>query len=345
MNDVPTPYVSSGEEPTKLIADISQVKMRLDAFVAAAMPPHISRSRIKTLIKQGHVTVNGAINCEPNYRLKSADEIRLHVPEPDEPDPQPEAIPIDVIFEDDQLIVINKGAGMVVHPAAGNWSGTLVNALLHHCGNSLAGIGGIKRPGIVHRLDKDTTGVMVVAKTDLAHGALCAQFADHGKTGPLERAYLALVWGAPKDNIGTINAPLARSSYNRLKRAVVKVDGPSSRHAITHYKILRHLDGKGEGEANVSLVECRLETGRTHQIRVHMSHIGHPLLGDQDYAKHYQTKINKLAPAPRAALTNLKRQALHAKMLGFAHPVTGETMHFEAPLPQDLDRLLRSFDE
>ena len=232
---------------------------------------------------------------------------------------------------------------MVVHPAAGNWSGTLVNALLHHCGSSLAGIGGVKRPGIVHRLDKDTSGIMVVAKTDIAHAGLSAQFADHGKTGPLERAYLALVWGALARNTGTIDAPLGRSTHNRMKRAVVKIYGPGSREAVTHYTVKQHLDGSGEGETNVSLVECVLETGRTHQIRVHMAHLGHPLLGDQDYGKHYQTKANVLAPKTKAALLGLNRQALHARLLGFEHPASGEHLRFEAPLPDDLRVVLESF--
>ncbi len=343
MSDVPSPSTSQGEEQTQLIAGEADVKKRLDAFVAAGVPPHVSRSRIKTLIKQGNVELNGTPNREPNYRLRLNDRITLSVPEPDEAQPEPENIPLNILFEDDHLIVINKEPGMVVHPAPGNWSGTLVNALLYHCGPSLGGIGGVKRPGIVHRLDKDTSGIMVVAKTDIAHSGLCAQFADHGRTGPLERAYLALVWGALKRNTGIIDAPLGRSTNNRLKRAVVKIYGPDAREAITHYSVVKHLDGTGEGECNVCLVECVLETGRTHQIRVHMSHLGHPLLGDQDYGKHYQTKINVLAPKPKAALQKLQRQALHARLLGFEHPATGEHLRFEAPLPKDLADVLASF--
>ncbi len=343
MNETPNPLVHAGEDQTTLIAATEDVKKRLDAFVTGAMPSHVSRSRIKALIKQGHVTVNSHPNTEPNYRLKSGDTICLRIPEPDQPVPQPENIPIEVLFEDEHLIVVNKPTGMVVHPAPGNWSGTLVNALLHHCGVSLAGIGGVRRPGIVHRLDKDTSGIMVVAKTDIAHRGLSDQFADHGKSGPLERAYLALVWGALARNTGTIDAPLGRSTHNRLKRSVVEIYGPDSRHAVTHYTVIRHLDGAGEGITNVSLVECHLETGRTHQIRVHMSHIGHPLLGDQDYGKHYQTKVNVLSPKTKTAVENLNRQALHARLLGFAHPVTGEHLRFEAPLPADLETVLNSF--
>jgi len=345
MKEVPNSSGGAGEEQSELIVSEADVKKRLDAFVAGAMPPHVSRSRVKTMIKQGNVTVHGLRVFAPDYRLKLNDQINLQIPEPDQPLPMPQDIAIDVLFEDDHLIVLNKPAGMVVHPAPGNWSGTLVNALLHHCGASLVGIGGVRRPGIVHRLDKDTSGIMVVAKTDIAHSGLCAQFADHGKTGPLERAYLALVWGALARNTGTIDAPLGRSTKNRMKRAVVKIYGPDSRHAVTHYTVIRHLDGSGEGIANVCLVECRLETGRTHQIRVHMSHLGHPLLGDQDYGKHYQTKANVLAPKPKAALLKLKRQALHAKLLGFEHPVSGEHMRFEAPLPADLVAVLESFSQ
>ncbi len=343
MKETPTPLASSGEDQTMLIAAKGDVKKRLDAFVTASLPSYISRSRIKALIKQGNITVNDITNSEPNYRLKSGDRICLQIPEPDQPLPQPEDIPIEILFEDEHLIVVNKPAGMVVHPAAGNWSGTLVNALLHHCGKSLAGIGGIRRPGIVHRLDKDTSGIMVVAKTDIAHSGLSAQFADHGKNGPLERAYLALVWGALERNTGIIDAPLGRSVHNRLKRSVVTIYGPDSRHAVTHYSVIRHLDGTGEGMTNVSLVECHLETGRTHQIRVHMSHIGHPLLGDREYGKHYQTKVNVLSPETKAAVQKLNRQALHAKLLGFSHPATGAHLRFEAPLPNDLQTVLNSF--
>ena len=343
MMTVPTPSNDQGEALTEMLATPDDAKKRLDAFVAAGVPPHLSRSRIKALIKQGQVSVNGAPNKEPNYRLKVDDKICLLVPPPEDPEPEAENIPLEILFEDDHLVVINKPPGLVVHPAPGNWSGTLVNALLHHCGDSLAGIGGVRRPGIVHRLDKDTSGIMVVAKTDIAHAGLSAQFADHGKTGPLERAYLALVWGALKRNTGTVDAPLGRSSKNRMKRSVVKIYGPDSRHAVTHYTVKKHMDGSGDGITNVSLVECMLETGRTHQIRVHMAHLGHPLLGDQDYGKHYQTKINTLEPKPKAALEKLQRQALHATLLGFEHPVSGEHLRFEAPLPDDLRVVLESF--
>ncbi|MGO4838399.1 RluA family pseudouridine synthase, partial [Rhizobiaceae sp. 2RAB30] len=218
----------------------------------------------------------------------------VDLPEPEAPEPLAEDIPLDVLFEDDSLIVINKPAGLIVHPGAGNWTGTLVNALIHHCGDSLSGIGGVRRPGIVHRLDKDTTGVMVAAKTDQAHRALSDAFADHGVTGDLQRAYVALVWGAPARMTGSIDAPLGRAA-DRLRRAVVPAGRDDARHAITHFEVKERF-GK-EPDPIASLVNCRLETGRTHQIRVHMAHIGHPLIGDRDYGQAFRTKANRL-PEP-----------------------------------------------
>lgn len=330
-------------EKKAFIVDDNALGMRFDVFVAEKMPPHISRTRVKQLIKGGNITLDGASCTSANQRLKGGERIELIIPEPEDPTPLPEDIPLEILFEDDHLIVINKPSGMVVHPAAGNWTGTLVNALLHHCGEGFKGIGGVKRPGIVHRLDKETSGIMVVAKTEEALAGLAAQFADHGRTGPLERAYLALVWGVLPHNKGTIDAPLGRSSANRLKRAVVNINQIDAREAITHYDVVRHLDGKGEGQANASLIECRLETGRTHQIRVHMAHLGHPLIGDQEYGKHFETKANALAPTASNAVKAFKRQALHAAVLGFEHPVTGETCRYEAPMPQDFQELIESF--
>jgi len=234
--------------------------------------------------------------------------------------------------------VIEKPAGLVVHPGAGNERGTLVNALIAHCGDSLSGIGGVKRPGIVHRLDKHTSGLLVVAKNDRAHKALSEQFADHGRTGPLERAYLALVWGGLDRPYGTVSAALGRSSSNREKMAVVGED--RGRHAVTHYELLEPLPSAPDPAA--SLVRCTLETGRTHQIRVHMAHLGHPLMGDDLYGSGFKTKANRLWLSARDALTALGRQALHAAVLGFAHPRTGETLRFESPLPADMERLLES---
>ncbi|MFK7902278.1 MAG: RluA family pseudouridine synthase [Nitratireductor sp.] len=316
---------------------------RFDVWLAQRMPEHVSRTRVKSLIKAGNVLINDKPCKEPNFRLKGTETIKLSIPEPEDATPLPEDIPLEILFEDEHLIVINKPPGMVVHPAAGNWTGTLVNALLFHCGDTLVGIGGVRRPGIVHRLDKDTSGIMVAAKSEEALAGLAAQFADHGRTGPLERSYLAFVWGAPRTNTGTIDVPLGRSQTNRIKRSVVKTDTQDAREAITHFTVLKHLDGIGDGQTNASLVECRLETGRTHQIRVHMAHIGHPLIGDQDYGKHFSTKANVLDEAPKIAVKNFKRQALHANVLGFAHPVTGEHISHKAPVPADFQSLLDAF--
>lgn len=250
-----------------------------------------------------------------------------------------------MLYEDDDVIVISKPAGLVVHPAAGNWTGTLVNALIHHCGDSLSGIGGVRRPGIVHRLDKDTTGVMVVAKNDVAHRHLSLQFADHGRTTSLERAYQAIVWGRPRQLVGTIDAPLGRSSSDRTRRAVKRPDSQDADEAITHYEVLERFHETPDATALASLIECHLETGRTHQIRVHMAHIGHPLLGDAVYGGGFKTKANLLPEAAKQAVHRFTRQALHAYMLQFEHPRTGEVMHFEAPLPDDMEELAAALRE
>ncbi len=311
---------------------------RLDAFVAANSD-RFSRSRFKALIKQGQVTIGGRTIVEPNYRVNAGDEIAIALPEAADPTPLAENIPLSVVFEDDELIVIDKPAGLVVHPAAGNWTGTLVNALIAHCGDSLSGIGGVRRPGIVHRLDKDTTGLMVVAKTDRAHRRLADQFADHGKSGALERAYTALVWGAPGAAGGTVNAALARSVSNRQRRAV----SDRGKHAVTHWRRRETYRLGNDPSAAAALVECRLETGRTHQIRVHMAHIGHPLIGDRDYAAGFATKANKLPEPLRDRVAAFPRQALHAGILGFCHPVSGEKLRFERPPPNDFSALTRAF--
>jgi 23S rRNA pseudouridine1911/1915/1917 synthase len=331
-------------EVSTFAVDAASAGTRIDAFLAAQMPPHVSRSRVKALILEGQVAINGTPCLSPSQKLRAGDTVAIEIPDPDDAEPQGEDIALDILYEDEHLIVVNKPAGLVVHPAPGNWTGTLVNALIHHCGDSLKGIGGVRRPGIVHRLDKDTSGIMVVAKTQQAHAGLAAQFADHGRSGPLERAYVALVWGAPARNTGTIDAPLGRSANNRLRRAVVREDAQDAREAITHYTVLRHLDGVGDGRANASLMECRLETGRTHQIRVHMAHIGHPLIGDREYGAHFNTKANVLTEPAQSAVKAFSRQALHASVLGFAHPVTGKTLRFEAPIPPDLASLIEAFD-
>jgi 23S rRNA pseudouridine1911/1915/1917 synthase len=307
-------------------------KDRLDRVLARAAPA-FSRSRLKALIEEGCVTLAGQVVTDANHKVNPDMEVVLNVPPPEDPEPLGEPIPLDVIHEDDQLIVINKQAGLVVHPAAGHWTGTLVNALVAHCGDTLSGIGGVRRPGIVHRLDKDTTGLMVVAKTDAAHKALSEQFADHGRTGPLKRAYLAFVWGRPARERLTIDKPLDRDTKNREKQAV----RPSGRQAITHVSVLESFPSRDN--PIVSLLRCELETGRTHQIRVHLASEGYPLLGDELYGTGFKTKGARLPPKAHAAWEALGRQALHAFVLGFAHPVNDEEVYYEAPMPEDLQRL------
>jgi 23S rRNA pseudouridine1911/1915/1917 synthase len=260
--------------------------------------------------------------------------ITVGVPAAEDPAPRPEPIPLDVVYEDGELIVIDKPRGLVVHPAAGHESGTLVNALIAHCGDSLSGIGGVRRPGIVHRLDKDTTGVMVVAKTDRAHKALADQFADHGREGPLERGYLAFVWGVPDRPRGTIDKPIDRHPHARDKMAV----RAGGREAVTHWQVLERYAG-ADGSPVASLLACRLETGRTHQIRVHLASIGHPLMGDDVYGPGFRTKATRLVPAAAEALRALGRQALHAYLLVIEHPTTRESLEFKSELPADLARL------
>ncbi|HUG60290.1 MAG TPA: RluA family pseudouridine synthase, partial [Methylomirabilota bacterium] len=303
--------------------------------------PEVSRSRLKVLIEGGFVTINGGVVTDPSRKIGGPVTVALILPPAEPAEPLGEDIPLDVVFEDGHLIVIDKPAGLVVHPAAGNWTGTLVNALIHHCGDSLSGIGGVRRPGIVHRLDKDTSGLMVVAKTDKAHAGLARQFADHGRTGPLERAYLAVVWGSLEPYRGTIDAPLGRSATDRTKIAVVKTGG---REAITHYEVVRRFPENAGRAAVASLVECRLETGRTHQIRVHMAAAGHPLLGDQDYGRGFLTKANKLPDHVAELVKTFPRQALHAFLIAFQHPVTDNILRFESELPQDMSILIEAFE-
>ena len=313
--------------------------VRLDLFLAGQMP-ELSRTRLKALIKAGFAARDGGTIVEPNSRVKPGEVFEICVPPAEAAIPRGEPIALDVVYEDDWLIVIDKPAGLVVHPAAGNWSGTLVNALIHHCGNSLSGVGGVKRPGIVHRIDKGTSGLMVAAKTDAAHRALAAQFADHGRTGALQRGYEALVWGAPHPPKGTIDTTLGRKPQQRQKMAVLAKGG---KRAITHYAVIegfRHND-----ETIAARVSCRLETGRTHQIRVHMAHIGHPLIGDPLYATGFKTKARLLPEAAREMFEKLPRQALHATLLGFAHPRDKRLMRFESVLPKDISRLIKCLSE
>lgn len=331
-----------GAAPIELKAGEDAAGQRLDQWLAAQLAPELSRSRIQALIKQGAVRIGGQRIDEVKRKLAAGDLISVEMPEPEPAEPQGENIPLDVLYEDDSLIVINKPAGLVVHPGAGNWTGTLVNALIHHCGASLSGIGGVRRPGIVHRLDKDTSGVMVVAKTDHAHRALSEAFADHGRTGDLQRAYVALVWGIPSRPTGTIDAPLGRAA-DRVRRAVVPEHREDARHAVTHYTVEERFGEEQDKFAAASLLECRLETGRTHQIRVHMAHIGHPLVGDPDYGQAFRTKANRLPESLKSEVAAFPRQALHARLLEFSHPDTHLTMRFEAPMPGDMEVLVGGF--
>ena len=346
-----------GAEPTSDIADIapdevmaapdvlaftvaeSEAGQRLDvaaAQVAKRQDLVLSRTRLQSLIGDGLLLVDGTPVLDVKRKLREGEQIALVVPAAVDADPQGEPIPLDVVFEDAHLIVIDKPAGLVVHPAPGHASGTLVNALIAHCGESLSGIGGVRRPGIVHRIDKDTSGLLVVAKTDAAHRGLSALFADHGRTMPLTRGYLAFVWGELPRPAGTIEAPVGRHPNDRLRMAVVPED--HGRFAITHWRLQERYG------ANASLVGCTLETGRTHQIRVHMAHVGHPVMGDPLYAKGFRTKASKLPETARACLERLDRQALHAASLGFEHPITGELLEFDSPLPPDLLALQTSLE-
>ncbi|HEY0959124.1 MAG TPA: RluA family pseudouridine synthase [Novosphingobium sp.] len=292
---------------------------RLDKALAEASG--LSRERVKALLGEGRILLAGQPITQASAKPAEGTPFRIMVPEAAPAQAEAQDIPLSIAFEDEHLIVVDKPAGLVVHPAAGNLDGTLVNALLHHCRGRLSGIGGVARPGIVHRIDKDTSGLLVVAKTDAAHEGLARQFADHS----IERVYAAVVAGRPVPPSGTVRGAIARSSHDRKKMALVE-DG-RGKHAVTHYRTIEPLNG-------AALIECRLETGRTHQVRVHMSSIGHPLLGDPAYGR--------TPPRIRPLLQNLgfRRQALHARELGFIHPVTQERKHFVSAMPADLGRLI-----
>lgn len=305
----------------------AQCNKRLDKVMADALPD-ITRTRIQALIKEGNVTLASEKVTDCSRKVKTDECYTLVMPPPEPSELVAAEVPLDIYFEDEHLLVINKPAGMTVHPGAGNYNDTLVNALLAHCGGSLSGIGGVSRPGIVHRLDKDTSGLMVVAKHDQAHVDLSDQIA----TRALKRYYYAVVWGIPVPKHGTIQANIGRSVRNRKKMAVFRAGG---KHAVTHYTVkemfLQHL---------ASLVECRLETGRTHQIRVHMAHIGHSLIGDPSYGSNNRKSLHLVEPGLRGFLKAFPRQALHSHSIGFTHPFTQKFMEFSAPLPEDMQILL-----
>ncbi len=315
---------------------LEQAGERLDRLLTTQLPG-ITRSRVQGLVRDGRVTVAGQPVDNPGRKVKPGERYTVVVPEPAPAIPEGEPISLSVAYEDDALIVIDKPAGIVVHPAAGHPTGTLVNALIAHCGDSLSGIGGVRRPGIVHRLDKETSGLLVVAKTDAAHQGLAAQFQSHGADGRLERRYLALVWGAPLRGSGSVDASLARSRTSRTRIAVSQ--SPAARRAVTHFEVRERFMG-ADGKPLASLLELVLETGRTHQIRVHMAHVGHPVMGDPVYATGFQSSASRLPAEAQVALAALDRQALHAAHLTIEHPMTGKRLGFDSELPEDMATLL-----
>ncbi|MBI1778814.1 MAG: RluA family pseudouridine synthase [Proteobacteria bacterium] len=313
-------------QPIEVVIALEEAGQRLDRTLALRLP-ELSRSRLKTLILQGSVCEGGRPARDPSARVRPGQSFAIIVPEVSPAQPQPQPLALSVVYEDEQVIVIDKPAGMVVHPAPGNPDSTLVNALLAHCGQSLAGIGGVRRPGIVHRLDKDTSGLMVAAKTDQAHQSLARQFAAR----TVERAYQALVWGTPRPAAGEISGNIGRSPQNRKKMSVRTQGGKA---ALTRYRTLRPLAG-----GRVSLLECRLATGRTHQIRVHLASRGHPVVGDPLYGGA-RRRLPGLEPLGR-----FPRQALDAYLLGFEHPTTGKKLRFERPLSNDIKELINDMED
>lgn len=318
-------------QPAGLTATADQAGQRVDRYVAEGIGT-ISRSRVKVLIEEGHLTADGRTVTEPAESVRTGVSYVLNIPPPAPARPLPQAIPFTILYEDDDLIVLDKPAGLVVHPAPGNPDGTLVNALLAHCGPSFLGIGAERRPGIVHRLDKDTSGVMVVAKTQLASDKLTTAFANRD----LDRAYQALCWGRPLPVEGEIQGAIGRDRRDRKRMAVVTHGG---KQALTRYRTLRAWND------SLALLECRLATGRTHQIRVHMASIGHPIVGDPMYLRRVPAAAKAIVPPLRDQLLDFPRQALHAARLGFAHPRTGQTLCFETPLPADMAMLLGHVEE
>ena len=304
--------------------------LRLDKYLSQCFEKY-SRSRLQSLIVGGYVSVDDIVLTDNSYKVKEGDVFQITIPEAVEANPKPENIPLDIVYEDDDVIVINKAAGMTVHIGAGVYSGTLVNALLYHCGNSLSGIGGVKRPGIVHRIDKDTSGLLVVAKNDNAHRFLSEQFAEHS----IERTYYALVYGVPNPICGRIEGNIARSIYDRKKMALVQTGG---KPAATNYETLQTFG------RTAALVKCNLETGRTHQIRVHMSSKGNNLIGDKVYEKAKKSMIS--APSDiKQYINNFPRQALHAASLGFVHPTSKKMLNFDSLLPQDMQELIKVLEK
>ncbi len=317
-------------------ATAAENNMRLDKFLTLKLPEILpvgevmSRSRLQKLILSGNLTLDDVIIADNSRKVKTGDAYVLNVPPAEEADPVAENIALEIIYEDDDLLVVNKPAGMTVHPAAGAWHGTLVNALLYHCAENLSGIGGVKRPGIVHRIDKETSGLLVVAKNDFAHQNLSEQFAEHS----IERTYWAVVYGVPQPLEGTIEGNIGRSPFDRKKMAIVQGGGKT---AITHYKTLQIF------AHTAALVQCQLETGRTHQIRVHLSSKGYALIGDKVYVKNHKSEL-ALPAEIKNYVNSFPRQALHAKSLGFIHPRSGQFMQFDSDLPADMQQLLQKLE-
>lgn len=308
-----------------------QKGQRLDKFLASSFPD-ISRSQFQRLITDGNISCDEDTVADNSFKVRVDDVYQVFIPEAADADPEPEDIPLEVVYEDGDLLVVNKPAGMTVHPAAGAHSGTLVNALLFHCRDNLSGIGGVKRPGIVHRIDKDTSGLLVVAKNDLAHKSLCAQFFEHS----IERTYFAVVYGVPNPISGKIEAAIGRSQYDRKKMAIVERGG---KNAVTNYKTVKIFKNAA------SLVQCNLETGRTHQIRVHLASLGCNLIGDQVYVKNKKSSVKGISDETKSFINMFPRQALHATSLGFIHPRSGEMMQFTSEFPKDFKELLSMLDK
>ena len=319
------------ERRVSFVAAPAEAGQRIDRVLAERLPA-LSRSRLKALIEEGCLSADGTPLTQPSHKVRAGQSFAIFLPEAREAKPEAQSIPLTIVYEDADLIVIDKPPGMVVHPAPGNPDRTLVNALIAHCGASLTGVGGVRRPGIVHRLDKDTSGLMVAAKTEVAHQGLVAQFAAR----TIERAYECLVWGRPEPSSGEIIGNIGRDPRNRKKMAVLKRGG---RTATTRYKTLRSFAGGA-----ISQLECRLLTGRTHQIRVHLGAMGHPLLGDRVYGARANRRARALPATAAAAVAAFPRQALHARSLGFRHPVSGQSQTFESMLPSDISDLIYTLE-
>ena len=324
-----------------LITNKTDSGKRIDQFIS--QNTELSRQRISNLITDGQILLNDeVVNMKKNKLRGDSERVKMTLPEPIIQTLKPENIPLNIIYEDDHLLVIDKQSDLVVHPGAGNKTGTLVNAILHHCGDSLSGIGGHIRPGIVHRLDKNTSGLMIIAKNDLAHNNLSQQFIDHGRSGDLERIYDALVWGVPKMSAAKIETQITRNDRDKTKMMVTK-SKKNGKLAITTYKVIEKVYNN-KNDPLISQIRCKLYTGRTHQIRVHLEHIGHPIICDQKYGKGYNTKLNLLSNDCRRQL-KIDRHALHSSKLSFRHPISDELMKFESELPDDLNILKNVLSE